>query len=156
MKKWLLLFLLALCLIFAGCGKKDNVEKPDIENVSIGSLDAIHWKSSLTLSDLDVIEHEVFPQSYSYDVYNEWELSDSWAYVYSDEDIKLFSFLYDVVSRDLVSSESEDWKIYTLVDFDLQDGSERSVEYINDADTMMYLAAVVNDWNNTILYTFDY
>lgn len=119
-------------------------------------------KTSLTLTDMDEIDLALFPVSYTYEAYGLsgeiMEMINSGEYVYP-EDIDHSLLIPEhatMVHRDIVSSSIEDGMIYTLTDVTLQDDTIISVLYINNPTTLQYVAASVNNGDETTLYTFAY
>ena len=119
-------------------------------------------KTSLTLADLDEIDIALFPTSYTYETYGlVWdvmEMIDSGEYVYPEglDHSLLIPIHATMIHRDIVSSSIEDGMIYTLADITLQDETIVSVLYINNPTTLQYVAASVNNGDETTLYTFLY
>ncbi len=158
--------LLVMCgligvLVISGCGKSKNVEEevqPAKEYVY--SISDIYGKTSFTLEDLSIIADEKFPSSYSYAIYQgEWkENTDSGEYTYPSDmshDLLLPEYV-NVVSSELVSSRADNGKINTVVKATTYDGKVYSILYINDSETLRYLAASVEDDEGVVLYTFHY
>ncbi len=162
MKKNLLVVCgLIMVLMVTGCGKSKNVEE---ENQPVKeyvySINDIYGKTSFTLEDLSIIADEKFPTSYSYVIYQgEWEESaHSGEYVYPSDmshDLLLPEYV-NVVSSELVSSRIENDMVDTVVKATTYDGREYSILYINDPETLRYLAASVDDGETVVLYTFRY
>ena len=136
----------------------DNVEvdNTEIDNWEVDSANDV--KTSLTLADLNEIEALSFPISYSYERY--WressEPSDSGTYAYSNGDHWLLPIYENIVSKEVVESESDWWWIYTTVAAVLNDESECSIVYMNDPVTLRYVAATVSDEEGSTLYSFNY
>ena len=116
-------------------------------------------KTSLTNEELDEIAETNFPTSYSYSTYNtETEESNLWEYTYP-EDIShtlLLPIHTTMASREVVSSGIEDGMIYTLTNVTLQDDTVVSVLYIVDPVTLNFVAANVENGNETTNYQFIY
>lgn len=162
MKKNLLVVLgLVAVLVISGCGKSKNVEDTDQPAKEyVYGINDIYWKTSFTLEDLSIIADEKFPSSYSYVIYQgEWEESwDVGEYIYPSDmshDLLLPEYV-NVVSSELVSSKLENDKIDTVVKVTTYDGREYSILYVNDSETLKYLAASVDDGESVVLYTFRY
>lgn len=148
-------------------GEWNEVENVEIDNWSVnsGEIDNVEGdndneiKTSLTLADLNEIEILSFPLSYSYERYwrEDSEPSDSGTYVYPEGDHWLLLPIYEnIVSKEVVDSESDWWWIYTVVNAVLDDESERSIVYMNDPVTLRYVAATVSDGEWSTLYSFNY
>lgn len=159
MKKWsVVIGVLIMAIFLSACSK--NGWDGSIDESEIVSLDNIYGKTSLTISDLDTIERILFPSSYSYQAYelSDWSISSAGSYEYeADHNHSLLLPIHDwMVSREVVSSKSEDGMIYTMVNIVLWSGKTVSVLYINDLETLKYKFASVYGESRTILYTFNY
>lgn len=153
MKKWLIVAfgLMALALL-SGCGNKvvDN-------QVNSKSLDDMYGNISFTMDELDVLEKKVFPVSYLYTTYNaDWDISGSGEYTYLSKDKYLLPIEEHAVSKEISSSETNNGLVYSTVDLTLDDGSQISVLYINDPETLKYSFATVYGESETTLYAFNY
>jgi hypothetical protein len=62
----------------------------------------------------------------------------------------------NIENKKVVTSKLEDWMIHTVVDGITEDWLEISVRYINDSESLRYLAASVNEQDETTLYVFGY
>ena len=117
-------------------------------------------KGALTVEDLDEIDNALFPVSYSYEVYSmeSDDVKDAWQSTYPEGwDHKLLLPIHsEMESREVVSSGIQDGMIYTSVNLLLKDGSVASALYINDPDSLQYVAASVNRGDETTLYIFNY
>lgn len=159
MKKWLVVIgVLIMAIFLSACSK--NGWYGDINESEVVSLDNIYGKASLTVSDLDTIDKLLFPSSYSYQAYelSDWSISSAGSYKYEEDyNHSLLLPIHDwMVSREVVSSKSEDGMIYTMVNITLWSGKTVPVLYINDLDTLKYKFASVYEESRTILYTFNY
>ena len=159
MKNWLVIIgILIVAVFLSACGK--NRWDGDIDETKMISLDNIYGKTSLSVSDLDVIDSLLFPSSYAYQAYelSDWSISDAGSYEYeTDYDHSLLLPIHnEMISREVVSSKSEDGMIYTMVNVVLWSGWVVPVLYINDLETLEYKFASVYDESKTILYTFAY
>ena len=143
------------------------VDVETVENNVVESMEVevenqnSNWpRTSLTISDLDEIDTLFFPRWYSYERYG-WdnpEVSESWEYFYPDwVDHKLLLPVHEtMVSREVVSSKLDSWRIYTLTNVTLEDWWNLSVLYVNDATTLEYMSASVSDDVWATLYVFKY
>ena len=156
MKKGLIVALgLMAVVLLSGCGKNNPEWEVDVHKVS---LEDLQWKTSLATEDLDALEELLFPVSYSYETYQleDWSIADAGEHVYGLAYHKLLPVHESMVSREVTSSEVEDWMIYTRADLTLADGSIVPVLYINDLNTLQYGFAAVYGDTETTLYTFSY
>ena len=147
-------------------GEWVEVDNWEVDNWEVDNVEVDNWevdnvneaKTSLTLADLNEIETLSFPISYSYEKY--WressEPSDSGTYSYPDNNHWLLPIYENIVSREVIESESDWWWIYTTVKAILDDESECSIVYMNDPVTLRYVAATVSDENWSTLYSFNY
>ena len=130
------------------------------------TIDVVDWDSevdlavSLDAEELDNIDLELFPKSYTYKTYTkgDFTLVDTGTYTYPedvDHDL-LLPIQEGMAKRDVVNSYSEDWMIYTSVDITLQDGRMFSVLYVNDEETNKYISASLDSSTGTTLYSFHY
>ena len=159
MKKWLVVIGVLIMAIFLSACSKNGWDK-GIDESEVISLDNIYGKTSLTVSDLDIIDKLLFPSSYSYQAYelSDWSISSAGSYEYeTDHNHSLLLPIHDwMVSREIVSSKSEDGMIYTMVNVVFWGDKTVHVLYINDLETLKYEFASVYEENRTILYTFNY
>ena len=113
----------------------------------------------LTEEDIKNFEENNFPKGYTYTIYNsESEETTTWSYEYP-EDLShtlLLPIHATMANREIISSWIEDDMIYTLTNITLQDDTVVSVLYINDPDTHNFVAANVENWNETTNYQFIY
>ena len=116
-------------------------------------------KTSLTNEELEEVIDTHFPKWYTYSVYNtETEESNEWEYNYP-EDLShtlLLPIHATMASREVTSSWIEDGMIYTLTKVVLQDDTEVSVLYIVNPETLDFVAANVENGNETTNYQFVY
>jgi len=146
-----------LITLLSGCGS--SVKDVDEIGASEGrTLSDIKWSASLSVEDLDIISEELFPKSYSYTEYNDGVLVNSGEFIYGDDmDRSLLLPIHAAVSsRNISSSNLEDGMIYTLVDIVLVDSAEGTILYINDPESLRYVAASVEVDGSTLLYAFRY
>ena len=164
MKKVLLLaFGAVLVVLLSACGSKKN-EVNDEWNLGVDNQEntiekVVEKKTSLTEKDLETIEEENLPTSYTFQVYKgEADVSvDSWSYIYTTRNSeKLIPEYKDISSKEVVSSKLEDGFIYTVSEVKFNDGSTGVVSYVNDPDSLKYLATIVEKWEKVILYNFNY
>jgi hypothetical protein len=157
MKKTLLLVLCLLSATFlAACGSTwtdGNVETGD-------ALANIYGKTSLTLEDIDLLEINLLPKSYNYNIVEEWVETSSWTIKYpeiwNNERPYLIPIDANAVSRELLSSTVEDWYINTNVLATQPDWDVVLVLYVNDPETMKFVLAGVNSETYNISYRFQY
>ena len=127
------------------------------ENIDV---ELSEWaKTSLTDEELEEVIDTHFPKWYTYSVYNtETEESNVWEYTYP-EDLShtlLLPIHATMANREVTSSWIEDGMIYTLTKVTLQDGTEVSVLYIVNPETLDLVAANVENGNETTNYQFVY
>ena len=166
------LWIVALLAIatLAGCNFNNNNPEENIPEENVEVVDTIEeenintvlpeWaKTSLTNEELEEVIDTHFPKGYTYSVYNtETEESNQWEYTYP-EDLShtlLLPIHATMASREIVSSWIEDGMIYTDTKLILQDGTEVSVLYIVNPETLDLVAANVENWNETTNYQFVY
>ena len=158
MKKWLVIVGVLMMAIFMSACSKNWWEDSGVAGSAV-SLDDIFWKESLTVQDLDTIDKLLLPSWYSYKTYqlSDWSISDIGNYTYSVDGGSLLLPVHDwMISREIVSSETQSGMIYTMVNVVLSGDETVPVLYINDADTLKYEFASVYWKKETILYTFSY
>ena len=165
MKKSLLLaFGVVLVVLLSACGSKTK-EVNDEWNVTVDDQvntvneNVPEKKTSLTEKDLATIEEENLPASYTFQVYKgDADASvDSGSYIYTTSDSEnLIPEYEDVASRKILSSKLEDGFIYTVTEVTFKDGSTAVVSYVNDPDSLKYLATVVEKSGDVVLYNFNY
>jgi len=165
-KSMFMLFGLMTMAFLVGCTTKtpeaetpveENVVEVEEENLDV---ELPEWtKTSLTDEELEWLTETNFPKWYTYTVYNmETEQSDKWEYTYP-EDIShtlLLPIHATMASREVTSSWIEDGMIYTLTKVTLQDDTEVEILYINDPVTLNFVAANVENGNETTNYQFVY
>ena len=147
MKKVLALMLaIAMVFCFAACGQTADEQGEDAGDTGV---------TSLTIEDLD---NAPFPVSYTYETSDESGVIDSGEYEYP-EDIDhslLIPTHATMIDREIIDSSIQDGMIYTDVNATLQDDTVVEILYINDPDTLEYVAASVITETETTLYTFAY
>ena len=116
-------------------------------------------KTSLTDEELEEVIDTHFPKGYTYSVYNtETEESNEWEYTYP-EDLShtlLIPIHATMADREIIASSIEDGMIYTDTKLILQDGTEVSVLYIVNPETLDLVAANVENGHEITNYQFVY
>lgn len=150
------LFLLTACWRNVDNGNNswivdDNQQKED-------TLEDLVEKTPLTLEDLNRINKNKFPTSYTYTVYDVDTIIETWEYVYPEDANHniLLPIEETMVNREIVSSLMSHDRINTVVDIKLKNGESYSVLYIINPDTLEYIGASLSTPKNTTLYTFVY
>lgn len=117
-------------------------------------------KTSLTEEDLQDIDLNNFPMWYTYNMFRYGgetvEEADYGTVAYTEDDNLLLPIYKDMVSREITSSNIEDDMIYTVANITLADGSTQSLLYINDPETLKYVAVNLIVNNDSFLYKFIY
>lgn len=116
-------------------------------------------KTALTDEELEEIIDTHFPKWYDFSVYNtETEVVTDWSYTYPEDlDHSLLLPIHaTMASREILSSGIEDGMIYTDTKVTLQDGTEVSVLYIVNPETLDFVAANVENGNEITNYQFVY
>lgn len=151
-----------LLSLLTGCWKnvdsEDNLWTSGDNQVNEDTLEDLVEKTPLTLEDLDRINKNKFPTSYTYTVYDVDTIIETWEYVYPENvnhDV-LLPIEETMVNREIISSVMSHDRINTLVDITLKNGESYSILYIIDPDTLEYLGASLSTPRNTTLYTFNY
>ena len=149
MKKVLaILLVLVMVFCFAACGGQED------EPVAV----------EYTYTELteDMIDTCPWPVGYTYEVVSGGEVVDSGEYTYP-EDIShslLVGEHATMAERTIISSAIEDGMIYTDCDVTLQDDTKLEILYINDPETLNYVACTVSyqadDIDQTTNYQFVY
>ena len=151
-------------VLLTGCGKDKQADNQNNDGNTIEEyvygIDDIYGKTSFTVEDLDIIADKLFPVSYSYAIYiGEWsDEVDTGEYTYPStmsHDLLLPENV-NIVSKELVSSVVDGSRVNTVVTAKTYDGAEYSILYLNDAESLRYLAASVDDGEKSVLYTFHY
>ena len=166
MKKSLLLCILLMgSIALAWCQKASQEWEVSESQYPVAEADNVdfnlpEWaKTSLTNEELDELADANFPKGYSSSTYNmETEETSNEDYVYP-EDISHTLLLPEhatMASREVLSSGIEDGMIYTLTNVTLQDDTVISVLYIVDPVTLNFVAANVENGNETRNYQFTY
>ena len=117
-------------------------------------------EKKLTIEDLDRLDETQFPKGYTYTRSNSEDesLAISWEFTYPEDfsHTLLIPEHATMASREVISSWIEDWMIYTLTNVTLQDGTVIEVLYINNPETLDYVAAGVQNWTENANYQFIY
>ena len=158
----------AVCpLVLAGCNSNNNSEvnlpedNPEVANtLNESNINVVQWpKTSLTDEELEAIAETNFPKSYTYTSYNvETEQSDSGEYTYP-EDLSHTLLIPEhatMASRKVTNSSIEDGMIYTITKVVLQDDTELEVLYINNPETLDFIAANIINGKENRTYQFVY
>ena len=162
-----------MCVAFLSACNKPTVNNPEVnvnnpesntnveDNTEVNDIQVenteTHLKTSLSNEDLDELEQILLPISYVYEKYtwtSEWAI-DNGEYTYNEWDTLLPS-LGTITNREIQSSNLQDDMIYTDTLVTLEDGSQYSLLYVNNPDTLQFVAASVSDSETTALYTFRY
>ena len=151
-----------LLSLLAGCWKNvnngDNLWTSSNNQVNEDTLEDLVEKTPLSLEDLDRINRNRFPVSYTYSVYDGENVVETWEYIYPenvDHNI-LLPIEETMTDRKVISSVMSHDRINTTVDITLENGESYSVLYIIDPDTLEYLWASLSTPTTTTLYTFNY
>ena len=169
MKKSLLVVFGAVLIVsLSACGSKTNnvndewsLTSNDQESLQENNVEVsvqTPTKTSLSEEDFVSIDKEKLPESYSYQVYQA-DSNDSvasWDFVYPSRGQWLLPEYEDISSKRIISSDIENWLIYTVTEVIFKDGSTGMVSYINDPVSLKYLAAVVENSGSVVLYNFSY
>ena len=151
-----------LLSLLAGCWKNvnngDNLWTSSNNQVNEDTLEDLVEKTPLTLEDLDRINRNRFPVSYTYSVYDGENVVETWEYIYPENvDYNILLPIEEtMVDRKVISSVMSHDRINTTVDITLENGESYSVLYIIDPDTLEYLWASLSTPTTTTLYTFNY
>ena len=151
-----------LLSLLAGCWKNvnngDNLWTSSNNQVNEDTLEDLVEKTPLSLEDLDRINRNKFPVSYTYSVYDGENVVETWEYIYPenvDHNI-LLPIEETMMDRKVISSVMSHDRINTLVDVTLKNWESYSILYIIDPDTLEYLGASLSTPTATTLYTFSY
>lgn len=151
-----------LLSLLVGCWKKadngGNLWTSSNNQVNEDTLEDLVEKTPLSLEDLDRINRNRFPVSYTYSVYDGENVVETWEYIYPenvDHNI-LLPIEETMVDRKVISSVMSHDRINTLVDVTLKNWESYSILYIIDPDTLEYLGASLSTPTATTLYTFSY
>ena len=130
-----------------------------VEDENIDTVLPEWAKTSLTNEELEETIDTHFPKWYTYSVYNEdTKESLTWEYTYPEDlDHSLLLPIHaTMASREVIASGIEDGMIYTLTKVTLQDDTEVNILYIVNPETLDFVAANVENGNETTNYQFVY
>ena len=135
-----------------------NVEDWDITTNYQFSYDNIE---SLTYEDLEGIAENNFPSESTYTVVDlATEATTTGENVYMEDTphnlVNITPAFPATTSQELLSSGIEDGMIYTLLDVSYENGTTGNVLYINDPETLNFVAATVNNEGISTNYQFVY
>lgn len=135
-----------------------NVEDGDITTNYQFSYDNIE---SLTYEDLEGIAENNFPSESTYTVVDlATEATTTGENVYMEDTphnlVNITPAFPATTSQELLSSGIEDGMIYTLFDVSYENGTTGNVLYINDPETLNFVAATVNNEGISTNYQFVY
>ena len=135
-----------------------NVEDGDITTNYQFSYDNIE---SLTYEDLEGIAENNFPSESTYTVVDlATEATTTGENVYMEDTphnlVNITPAFPATTSQELLSSGIEDGMIYTLLDVSYENGTTGNVLYINDPETLNFVAATVNNEGMSVNYQFAY
>ena len=157
MKKtlWIIAVLAAWTLVLTGC-EKTNVEnestnEPVVEETTI--------KQSLDMWELISAIENNFPKSYSYEIFDYAKdvIVESGTNVYNRMDFWYITPEHqNITDRKVSSSAIEDGMIYTLLDVKYEDGRTGQVLFINNPETLDFVAANILDADKITTYHFSY
>jgi len=148
--------LAAWTLVLTGCNKTENVNEEVIEETPVVETTE---DRSLDLGELISLIENHFPKSYEYSVFNMADnlIGDEWRHVYNRMELGYLTPEYpNIVDREVTSSGIEDGMIYTMVKATLDNGKQIDILYINNPETLDFVAASVEDGDITTNYQFDY
>jgi len=120
-----------------------------------------YFVESLTYEDLEELAKSYFPVSSTYTIYNfDTEETSTWDNVYlEDAPHNLTNLTPDfpnVVEQDVLSSGIEDGMIYSNFDVKFDNWSTWNILYINNPESLLFVAATVESEGNSINYQFSY
>ena len=135
-----------------------NVEDGDITTNYQFSYDNIE---SLTYEDLEGIAENNFPSESTYTVVDlATEATTTGENVYMEDTphnlVNITPAFPATTSQELLSSGIEDGMIYTLFDVSYENGTTGNVLYINDPETLNFVAATVDNAGISTNYQFAY
>ena len=135
-----------------------NVEDGDITTNYQFSYDNIE---SLTYEDLEGIAENNFPSESTYTVVDlATEATTTGENVYMEDTphnlVNITPAFPATTSQELLSSGIEDGMIYTLLDVSYENGTTGNVLYINDPETLNFVAATVDNAGISTNYQFAY
>ena len=154
MKKFLLSsFSLLLAFMLIGCTSTNNQEQENPENYE--------RMESLTYSDLQTLAETNFPTGSTYTIVDhQTEETFTGENVYMEDTphnlVNITPEFPAATESTLLSSAIEDGMIYSNFDVIFNNGANGNVLYINDPETLNFVAATVESEGNSINYQFSY
>ncbi len=148
----LVALLAASSLFLTWCNKTEVVD-------SVDETPAVYSNTSLDMWGIISATENHFPKSYTYSKYDFVKSENLWegSHVYNRMDLWYLTPESEYITdREILSSWIEDWMIYTLMKATMKDGHEFEVLYINDPETLNFVAANIEDENITTNYQFSY
>lgn len=166
MKNFLLLaFALLFSIMLIWCTKNNETEESYINNgltleEYLGE-DVSNKTESLTFEDLGNITQTNFPTSSTYtQVDLATEATTTWENLYMEDTphnlTNITPHFGTIVEQKLLSSGIEDGMIYTNFDVTFDNGTTGNVLYINNPETLDFVAATVESEGSYINYQFVY
>jgi len=163
-----------MCIAFLSACDKPAVDNPEVTNnpedineINVNDVNEVedtevennpgYIKESLNNEDLSELEQVLLPVSHKYEKYtfaSDW-LAESGEYTYSEWSA-LLPIIEARTSRDVQTSDIQDGMIYTNTLVTMWDGKQYSVLYVNNPNTLEFVAASVSDDESTVLYSFRY
>ena len=148
----LVALLAASSLFLTWCNKTEVVDPVD-------ETPAVYSNTSLDMWGIISATENNFPKSYTYTKYDIAENKSLWegSHKYNRNDLwYLTPENRYMIDREVISSSIEDDMIYTLMKAIMEDSHEFEVLYINDPETLNFVAASIEDENITTNYQFSY
>lgn len=116
--------------------------------------------NSLTNEDIESIAKVSFPKSATYSTYNfNTEVSDGWELSFENIEPTLANLTpaaSNVTGAELNWSSIEDWMIYSLYNVTFDEGKTWTILYINNPETLEFVAATVDNWEESVNYQYVY
>lgn len=133
-----------------------NIEDGDITT----NYQFTYYVNSLTFADLEEIAKSYFPESSTYTVVNlETEETANRENVYHEDTLHNLTNVTPnfpaITQQKLISSGIEDWMIYTNFDVTFENGTTGNVLYINNPESLRFVAATVENEGIYINYQFN-
>lgn len=133
-----------------------NIEDGDITT----NYQFTYYVNSLTFADLEEIAKSYFPESSTYTVVNlETEETANRENVYHEDTPHNLTNVTPnfpaITQQKLISSGIEDWMIYTNFDVTFENGTTGNVLYINNPESLRFVAATVENEGIYINYQFN-
>ena len=116
-------------------------------------------KQSLDMGELIWAIEKHFPKSYSYEIYDftGWKVVEKWTHIYNRMDLWYITPEHkNIVDREVYSSSIEDWMIYTTLNVKYDDGRTGQVLFINNPETLEFVAANILWIGDLVTYQFSY